>query len=220
MESMSRFPVAEFKTFPKELAILRALHTPAAVQDFLNKLPFNFEEHGETYRSPIMVLKAKKAHCMEGAMLAAAALWLQGRPPLLMDLKTADGRDVDHVVALFKERGGWGAISKTNHAVLRWRDPVFRDPRELAMSYFNEYFLDDGVKTMRSYSAPFDLSRHAVATDGDAWLTAPEQLYDITAALDRSRHFPIIKKGAERTLRRAEPIEIKAGKIVEWGKKR
>jgi hypothetical protein len=210
---MYRFPVAEFKTFPKELRVLRGLRTPAAIQDFLNRMPFNFEEGGETYRSPVAVLKAKKAHCMEGAMLAAAALWLHGQPPLLLDLKTTQ-KDVDHVVALFKESGRWGAISKTNHAVLRYRDPVYRDPRELAMSYFNEYFLDSGVKTMRSYSAPFDLS-----TYGGGWITAPVDLVDIVADLDFSKHFQIFKKGGERTLRRAEPIEIEAGKIVEWEKK-
>jgi hypothetical protein len=211
---MRPFPVAEFKTFPKELAVLRKLRTPAAIQDFLNRMPFNFEEGGETYRSPVAMLKAKKAHCMEGAMLAAAALWLHGQPPLLLDLKTVDP-DVDHVVTLFKEGGRWGAISKTNHAVLRYRDPVYRDPRELAMSYFNEYFLDSGVKTMRSYSAPFDLSKY-----GGAWITAPVDLADIAADLDSSKHFRILKKGAERTLRRAEPIEIEAGKIVEWGRKK
>lgn len=207
---MHQFPIAEFKTFPRELKILHELHTPAAIQDFLNRMPFNFEEDGETYRSPVAVIKARKAHCMEGAMLAAAALWLHGRPPLLLDLKTTQ-KDVDHVIALFKEGSRWGAISKTNHAVLRYRDAIYHDPRELAMSYFNEYFLDSGVKTMRSYSAPFDLSHY-----GGAWITAPVDLVDIAADLDFSKHFPIFKKGGERKLRRAEPIEIEAGKIVEW----
>jgi len=208
---MYRFPVAEFKTFPKELKVLRGLRTPAAIQDFLNAMPFNFEEDGETYYSPVMVLKNKKAHCMEGAMLAATALWLHGQQPLIMDLKTTE-RDVDHVVALFKEGNRWGAISKTNHAVLRYRDAIYRDPREIAMSYFNEYFLNkDGAKTLRSYSAPFDLSRY-----GTAWLTAKEDLDDITIALDNSPHVNILEKGGVRHLRPAEPIEIEAGKIVEW----
>jgi hypothetical protein len=211
---MRRFPVVEFKTFPKELAVLRKLRTAAAIQDLLNAMPFNFEEEGETYRSPAIVLKIKKAHCMEGAMLAAAALWLHGRPPLIMDLKTTD-RDVDHVVALFKEGNRWGAISKTNHGVLRYRDPIYRDPREIAMSYFNEYFLDDGTKTLRSFSKPFDLSR----CGDDAWLTTKEKLDDIAIALDESSHVDIMKKSAVVRLRRADPIEIKAGKIVERKKK-
>jgi len=215
---MRRFPVAEFKTFPKELAVLRKLRTPAAIQDFLNRMSFNFEEGGETYRSPVMVLKAKKAHCMEGAMLAATALWLHGQPPLLLDLKTTQ-KDVDHVVALFKEGVRWGAISKTNHAVLRYRDPVYRDPRELAMSYFNEYFLDSGVKTMRSYSAPFDILR-CRAAHSDEWLTSRDDLAGIAEALDFSPHFQILKKGVDRNLRLADQSEIEAGKIVEYKRKR
>jgi hypothetical protein len=211
---MRRFPVTEFKSFPKELTLLRKLRTPAGIQDFLNAMSFNFEEEGETYRSPAIILNIKKAHCMEGAMLAAAALWLHGRPPLIMDLKTTD-HDVDHVVTLFKEGDRWGAISKTNHGVLRYRDPIYRDPREIAMSYFNEYFLDDGTKTMRSYSKPFDLSRC-----GDAWLTTREKLDDIAIALDESPHVAIMKKGAERKLRPADPIEIEAGKVVEGKKKK
>ncbi len=207
---MRRFPVSQFKDFPKEFVILKKLRTPARIQDFLNAIPFNFEEGGETYRSPSRALAAKKAHCMEGALIAAAALWLHGRPPLIMDLRTTD-RDVDHVVALFKDGNRWGAISKTNHAVLRYRDAVYRDPREIAMSYFNEYFLNDGVKTFYSYSRPFDLSRC-----GDGWLTSGKQLVDIALALDESPHVEIIKKGAmKRRLRRADPVEIKAGKIVE-----
>jgi len=209
---MHRFPVAEFKTFPKELRVLRGLRTPNDIQDFLNTLPMNFTGRKHTYASPLVVLQTKKAHCMEGAMLAAAALWHLGQRPLLLDLTTA-APDDDHVVALFKDGARWGAISKTNHAVLRYRDAVYRDPRELAMSYFNEYFLDSGVKTMRSYSAPFDLSKY-----GDEWLTSRGDLGDIAADLDYSRHFQIIKKGAERKLRRADKSEIEAGKIVEWEK--
>jgi hypothetical protein len=210
---MRLFPKAQFKDFPKEFKTLNALRTPVTIQDFLNAMPFNFEERGETYWSPVVVLKNKKAHCMEGAMLAAAALWLHGRPPIIMDLKTTN-RDIDHVVALFKEGNRWGAISKTNHAVLRYRDAIYRDPREIAMSYFNEYFLnEDGKKTLRGYSEPFDLSRC-----GAAWLTAKEDLDDIAFALDRSPHVDILGKGRARRLRPAEPIEIEAGKIIEWKK--
>ena len=146
-------------------------------------------------------------------MLAAAALWYQGRPPLLLDLKTTAADD-DHVVALFKEGNRWGAISKTNHAVLRYRDAIYRDSRELAMSYFNEYFLDSGVKTLRSFFAPFDLSKY-----GNEWLTSRGDLGDIAAELDFSKHIEIFKKGAERKLRLADKSEIEAGKILEWRKK-
>lgn len=207
---MRQFPKSVIKEFPEEFSIFKKLRLAALIQDFVNGFEMNFTGRRHTYASPLVVLQTKKAHCMEGAMLAAAALWHLGYPPLLLDLKTTV-HDDDHVVALFKEGNRWGAISKTNHAVLRYRDAVYRDPRELAMSYFNEYFLDSGVKTMRSYSAPFDLSKY-----GDEWLTSRGDLGDIAADLDFSKHFQIIKKGAERKLRRADKSEIEAGKIVEW----
>ncbi len=211
---MRRFPKSVIGDFPEEFSIFKKLRTPAEIQDFVNELKINFIGRRHTYASPLVVLQTKKAHCMEGAMLAAAALWYHGYPPLLLDLKTTD-KDADHVVALFKEGNRWGAISKTNHAVLRYRDPVYRDVRELAMSYFNEYFLDSGAKTMRSYSAPFDLLRYG-ATHGDDWITTRGDLLAIAETLDFSRHFQIIKKRAVRRLRRADRSEIEAGKIVEW----
>src|SRR3989344_3997414 len=109
----------------KEEKILKKLSAPGKIQDFLDALPLNHEKEGDTYMSPRRVLREKKAHCIEGALLAAAALSLQGRSALIMDLTSARGDD-DHVIALFKENGYWGAISKTNHAVLRYRDPIYR----------------------------------------------------------------------------------------------
>ena len=201
---MRQFPKSVLKTFPEEFSIFKKLRTPAAIQNFVNGFEMNFTGRKHTYASPLVVLQTGKAHCMEGAMLAAAALWYLGYPPLLLDLKTT-AQDDDHVVALFRERGRWGAISKTNHAVLRYRDPVYRDPRELAMSYFNEYFLDSGVKTMRSFSAPFDLSRCRAAR-GDEWLTSRGNLEDIAAALDFSKHFQILNQSIPALTRRMDPI--------------
>lgn len=212
---MRPFPKSILKQYPKEFSVFKKLRTPGDVQDLLNRLKMNFETTHERCRSPLLVLRDGKAHCMEGALLAAAALWYQGRPPLLLDLKTADP-DVDHVIALFKDGGRWGAVSKTNHAVLRYRDPIFMNVRELVMSYFNEYFLDNGVKTLRSYSAvPFSMLRY-----GTKWLTTEDDLDDAVIALDRARHAPILKKGAERRLRHADPVEIKEGKITEWKEKK
>jgi hypothetical protein len=159
-----------------------------------------------------MALRSGEAHCAEGAMLAAAIFWYHGQPPMLLDLRVAKNKgDVDHVVTLFKEGGRWGAISKTNHPVLRYRDPVYTTVRELALSYFNEYFLKDGTKTLRSYSAPFDLLR-----EGDAWLTTEESLLDMMGRLDGSRHFDIIESGAVRRLRPADPLEVKASRLAQW----
>lgn len=190
--------------------ILKKLNTPEKIQDFLNKLPFNHEKRGETYRSVELTLKANKAHCFEGALIAAGALWLSGEKPLLMDIRTTGG-DVDHVVALFKKGKYWGALSKTNHAVLRYREPVYKSVRELAMSYFHEYFLEDGTKTMREFSKPFDLSK----TKFD-WLLGKENLFDLVDALDHSPHEKVLPQGTK--LRKADKIEIEAGKIVEWKK--
>lgn len=206
---MRRFPKLKLKEFE----VFKKLNTPSKIQGFINQIPINFERGGETCRSPLMVLRHNRAHCMEGAMLAAAALWYHGEEPLLMDLKTT-AKDMDHVVTLFRRGGRWGAISKTNHAVLRYRDPVYKTPRELAMSYFNEYFLDNGAKTLRSHSAPFSLLRY-----GEVWLTLEKDLWNINDTLDGSRHFLIVKKNTHRSLRLADPIEIKAGKLVEWRKR-
>ena len=146
--------VASFSGF----RTLRELSTPRRVQDFLGGIPINHERRGETCSSPAVTLRRGSAHCMEGALVAALALWMHGEPPLIMDLKTTDD-DVDHLVALVRVDGFWGGITKTNHAVLRYREPVYQSVRELAMSYFHEYFLDDGRKTLRQYSTPFDLSK-------------------------------------------------------------
>jgi hypothetical protein len=196
---------------PSEIRILNKLSTPQKIQDFLDILPINFELGGETYMSPRRVFETEMAHCLEGALVAAAALAYHGQRPLLMDFQT-DWDDEDHVVALFKHNDLWGAISKTNHAVLRYRDAVYRSPRELAMSYFHEYFMWDGRKSLRAFSAPFDLSRYAP----EKWITTSENLFFLAGDLDASRHFPIFKKMNARSLRRASTIEIENLKRVEW----
>lgn len=196
----------------KEWQVLKKLSTPQKIQDFLNSLPFNFEKEGETHHSVRYGLKNKKAHCFEGALIAAAALWIQGKRPLILDL-VATHDDFDHVVTLFRHEGYWGAISKTNHAVLRYREPVYKDIRELVMSYFHEYFLDSGKKTLRTYSNPFDLSRF-----GTSWITTQKDLSLLANKLDRSPHTKILSSKQIKNLRKAEEVEIKAGKIVEYKK--
>ena len=116
--------------------MLARLRTPIQIQDFVSALPVNFEPDGDTCLSVAGALRGRRAHCIEGAFIAACALWMNGEQPLLMDFQ-ARGDD-DHVIALFRQNGLWGAISKSNHIWLRWRDPVYRSPRELAMSYFHE----------------------------------------------------------------------------------
>ncbi len=194
----------------KKWQILKKLSTPAKIQDFLNTLKFDFTFGDKMDRSVDGTLKAEKTDCAGGAILAAAALWAQGRQPFLLDL-TATKPDFDHVVALFKDGKRWGAISKTNHAVLRYREPIYASVRELVMSYFHEYFLPNGVKTLRGFSKPFDLSRY-----GKKWLINPDILLDIIYDLDHSTHTKIISGKNVRKLRKADPIEIKAGEIAEY----
>lgn len=195
-----------------ELAVFKKLTTPIKIQDFLDTFPINWETDGETYYSPRKVLREQKMHCFEGALVAAVALWLHSEPPLLLDLKAP--KDVDHVVTLYKRNGYWGGISKTNHAVLRFRDPVYKTIRELALSYFHEYFDNaTGKKMLRSYSKPFSVKKF-----GTAWVTSEEDLDEIAEALDESPHFPIFPKENLRYVRPADQTERRAGEIIEWQK--
>ncbi|HTE44291.1 MAG TPA: hypothetical protein VK636_03515 [Gemmatimonadaceae bacterium] len=193
-----------------EFAVLRSLNTPRKIQDFLNEIPINKETAGETCTSPLVTLRRNTAHCMEGALLAALALSMHGHRPLILDLKTT-ANDVDHLVALFKTNGLWGGITKTNHAVLRYREPIYRDVRELAVSFFHEYFLNDGRKTLRKYSAPFDLDKWK----GD-WVSSGEDLWDLQNAIDDSPHHALLNRRQIAGLRRADVIERRAGELEEW----
>lgn len=193
----------------EEIALYKRLNSPKKIQDFLNSLKINFEEEGDTCMSPRMVLKKGKAHCIEAALLAAVALRFHGREPLIVDLE-ANRKDFDHVIAVFKRNGKWGAISKTNHAVLRYREPVYKDIRELVMSFFHEYFLDNGKKTLRRYSLPVDLKKF----DKLGWMTSEEEVWYVADHLTKVKHFDILNRAQISALRRADKIEIEAGKLV------
>ena len=192
-----------------EFRILKKLKTPIKIQDYLESLDMNFEIHGDTCGSPRRVMREKRAHCMEGAMLAASALRVHGHQPLVMDLE-ATARDYDHVVALFRKYGKWGALSKTNHSVLRYRDPIYASPREIVMSYFHEYFDDNGKKNLRSYSRPVNLARF----DNKNWMTAEEDIWYIPEYLADIPHIRLLTRRAIHTLRRADPVELKATDAV------
>jgi len=197
---------------PAENAVFKKLDSPARIQDFLDSLPINFELHGETYMSPRRVLRTRTAHCFEGALAAAAALAYHGKSPLLLDLRTS-ADDEDHVVTLYRENGYWGAISKTNHPVLRYRDAVYKTPRELVMSYFHEYFMSkNGKKTLREYSNPFVLSQYKLSS----WLITEADLHWLVEALDEAPHLNIASQNALRKLRPASALEIKATDQKEW----
>ncbi|HSS26351.1 MAG TPA: hypothetical protein VLL50_00205 [Usitatibacter sp.] len=202
---------SELGLAPREFAILKRLSTPAKIQAFLNTIPINHEIGGETVLSVREVLRQRRAHCIEGAMLAAAALWANGDPPLVMHLD-CDTSDYPHVIALFRRGGAWGAISKTNGTPLRYRDPIYRTLRELALSYFHEYSNKRGHKTLRSYSISFDLRRIESAD----WVTAAKSCWKAHDRLTELRHFPLITARQERLLTRRDSFERKASRIVEY----
>lgn len=195
---------------PDELAVFHSLKTPQRIQDFLDALPINHEKDGETCLSPRRVLEEQKAHCLEGALFASVALSIHGHVPRILTLKTTRGDD-DHALALFRVNSYWGAISKTNHAVLRFRDPIYKSVRELALSYFNEYFLDDGRKTLYAYSRPMGLKRF-----GTSWITARENLWHIADALARHPHHLLIPEENKHHIRKADTFERRAFGAVEW----
>jgi hypothetical protein len=193
---------------PAQARLLAELRTPEKVQDFVAALRTNFERDGATCLSVADVLRQRHAHCIEGAYVAACALWVNGRAPLLMDFQ-ASGDD-DHVVALFRHGRHWGAISKSNHVWLRWRDPIYRSLRELAMSYFHEYVIHDR-KTLRRYSRAFDLRRF----DPRLWVTNTGNCWEVAAALDDTRHYSLLTKLQARRLRRRDWLEQRAGRLLQ-----
>lgn len=201
-----------FGLHKEELQLFNKLNTPKKIQDFTNSLKMNFEEEGDTCMSPRMVLLKRKAHCIEAAMLAAVALRMNGHPPFVIDLE-ADQRDDDHVIAVFKKHGCWGAISKSNYPCLRYREPVYKNIRELVMSYFHEYFHNaTRKKTLRTYSSPVDLSRF----DKEEWMTLEGDVWFVAEYLAEVRHFPILTRKQLRNLREVDEIEIRASSLREW----
>jgi hypothetical protein len=192
-----------------EFRILARLDSPERIQAFVDAIPANFEPDGDTVLSVREVLRRRRAHCIEGAMLAACAFWIHGEPPLLVDLEAV--QDYDHVVAAFRRNGCWGAISKTNHTVLRYRDPVYRSLRELAMSYFHEYANRRGQKTLRTYSQVFDLR----TVDPTLWVTSGEDCFAIAERLDELRHFPLISTRQVRELRTRDRMERRSQQLRE-----
>lgn len=205
---MRQFDNKKIGLTDKELEILRELNTPSKIQDFITAIPQNFEPNGDTCMSVREVLENRRAHCIEGALVAALAFWVHGEEPLLMDM-VAGGGDYDHVVALFKRNDCWGAISKGNHAYTRYRDPVYRSLRELAMSYLHEYYDTEGKKTLRAYSLPFHVSKYKPKD----WITG-NSAWKIAEDIDKIKHFDLITKAQAAHLRPIEDVERRAAKVT------
>jgi hypothetical protein len=193
-----------------EFAVLRRLSSPEKIQKYLLEMNQNFELDGDSCASVRMVLRARHAHCIEGAFIAAASLWIHGEPPLLLDLRAV--KDSDHVVALFRRKGHWGCISKTNGPDLRWRDPVYRTLRELALSFLHEYSNKRDHKSLREYSVPYDLRR----ADPKVWVTGEDGAWDIAEKLDEIRHYRLVTRAQEKLLQRRDPFEREVGMLTQY----
>jgi hypothetical protein len=191
-----------FGLTPGNFRALRALNTPARIQRFLDALPYLY---ADTAWSPQRALRERKGHCLEGALLAASALRIHGRPPLLMDLEAV--HDDDHVVALYRERGLWGGVAKSNFAGLRFRAPIYRTLRELALSYFEHYYNLRGERTLRSYSRPVNLTR----LDNRHWMTSEEDVWCVPECLIAARHYPLFPDRVARSLTRLDRRSFEAG---------
>lgn len=187
-----------------ELRRLRALKTPAGVQRSLDELPYNLSY---TARSPRKVLHDETASCLEGGIFAAAALRVLGFTPLIFDLEAE--RDTDHVLAIFKVSGHWGAVAKSNFTGCRYREPVYRTLRELAMSYFNVYFNLRFERTLRRYSRPVNLARF----DHRHWMTTEKPVWFIAEYLCEIPHVRLLTPKMEKNLTRVDPRTIRGEMI-------
>jgi len=200
--------MADFEEFDRmlnseERAIVNGLTSPAGVQAFLDSIPYSTDEF---YRCPLRVLRDRTAHCFDGAMFAAAALRRIGYPPLILDM-LSNGRDDEHLLALFKDRGCWGAVAKSNFVGLRFREPVYRTLRELVMSYFEQYYNLEREKTLRGYTGPLNLKRF----DRLNWMTADETMDLIARRTEETRRVMLIDAEMEQRLSPVDERSYQAG---------
>jgi hypothetical protein len=189
---------------PDERTIFTSLDTPAKIQAFLDGMPYSEEE---IYRCPRQVLRDRKAHCFDGALFAAAALRYQGFPPLVLDLLPVPGRDDDHMLALFKIDGHWGAIAKSNFVGLRYREPIYRSLRELVLTYFEDFYNTAAEKTLRYYTAPLNLQSY----DRFNWMTSELSMMDIAHRLEKLRRYRILTPRMEAGLAAVDERFYQAG---------
>jgi len=193
----------ESRLSPAELKLIAGLDTPGKVQAFLDTVPYSEDKF---YRCPLRVLRDRKAHCFDGALFAAHALRRIGFPPLILEL-IPNERDDDHVLALFKQNGGWGAVAQSNFVGLRYREPVYRSLRELVMSYFEDFYNTAGEKTLRGYRGPINLK----VFDRLEWAASDAGLETLADGMDRYRSIPILSKDMAAGLRLLDPRSLQAG---------
>jgi hypothetical protein len=199
-----------FYTNPQVQDLLRRLDHPAAIQAYLDSVPYSPEERN---RCPLNVVRDGTAHCLDGGLFAAAGLRRLGYAPRLVDLQPDPGRDDDHVLAIYQVSGLYGCLAKSNYPGLRAREPVYRSLRELAMSYFEFFFNLHGEKSLRYYTPPFDLSR----LDALGWEWQDAGADAVEARLKTLRRTPLLPEGAAVRLSRVDPLSEKAFTLgVNW----
>ncbi len=189
-----------------EKKVLEKLTTPAKIQYFLDSIPYSTES---IYRCPLRVLRERIAHCFDGALFAAAVLQRIGHPPIILDL-IPNQRDDDHVLALFKIEKHWGAIAKSNFSGLRFREPIFRTLRELALSYFEQYYNTAREKTLRGYTFPLNLK----IFDRLGWMYQDLPLELIAKKMDALKRFPLLTK---KMISRLQPVDLRSHQAGLFG---
>ncbi len=200
-----RRPPPDFGLTRREESFLRRLAPPWRIQKFLDALDYDLA--GEGCRSARRVLSERRVQCMDGALFAAAALRVQGHPPLLLDLEAV--YDDDHVLAVFRQNGCWGAIARSNYSGLRFREPIYPTIHSLVLSYFESYFNLRRQKTLRRYSRPVHLSRF----DRIAWMTSQEDLWEIPEYLAGVRHIRLLSPRLEASLSPVDRRKFEAGLV-------
>ena len=188
---------------PSERKVLDDLNSPIRIQSFLNTVPYSEDEF---YRCPLRVLRERKAHCFDGGLFAAMALRHIGHPPLILEL-IPNGCDDDHILALFKQYGHWGAVAQSNFTGLRYREPVYRSLRELVMSYFEDFFNSAGEKTLVGYRGPINLQ----VFDRLDWMSSDAGLETLSNDMDRYRVLPVITGEMAAGLAALDERSLQAG---------
>lgn len=188
---------------PLELHLVKSFLSPAQIQSFLDSMPYSPDHF---YRCPLRVIRDRKAHCFDGALFAASMLRRIGYPPLILEL-LPNARDDDHLLAVYKVDGYWGAVAQSNFAGLRYREPIYRTFRELVMSYFEQFYNIEREKTLRGYGLPMNLLRY----DPLGWEIHDEPLDRIADDLDRQRHFRLLTPIQEAQLSLLDERSASAG---------
>jgi hypothetical protein len=170
-------PITAFSR--KERQIIRNHRTPAQVQRFLSNLPYNREIGGSTCLSFRSAILYDRAHCLEGALIAAAILEQHGYPPLLISIESQD--KLDHVLFLYRKGKRYGSVARSRDIGLHGRKPVFRTVRDLVMSYYDPYIDSTGRITGYAVANLYDLGNYD-------WRFSPRNVWKVERHLQEIPH--------------------------------